>query len=48
MKKFLAFVLFAVATVAQAWEQRAPLPVQACAVHSPYGWAQASRPATPI
>jgi endonuclease G len=48
MKKLLAIVLFAVATVAQAWEQRAPLPVQACQVHSPYGFAQTQRPAQPI
>jgi len=48
MKKLLAFVLFAVATVAQAWEQRAPLPVQSCAVHSPYGFAQTTRQVQPI
>ena len=48
MKKLLAFVLFAVATVAQAWEQRAPLPVQNCQVHSPYGFANTQRQVQPI
>ena len=48
MKKLLAFVLFAVATVAQAWDQRAPLPVQNCQVHSPYGFAQTARQVQPI
>ena len=48
MKKLLLLVLLAVTSVAQAWEQRAPLPVQACAVHSPYGFAQTTRPAAPI
>jgi endonuclease G len=28
-----------------AWEQRAPLPTQACQVHSPYGFAVTQRPA---
>jgi endonuclease G len=47
MKKFLlALVLFA--TQAFAWDQRPPLPVQACQVHSPYGFAQTQRPAQPI
>lgn len=31
-----------------AWEQRAPLPPQACQVHSPYGFAATQRPAQPI
>ena len=48
MKKLLAIVLLVTAGLAQAWEQRAPLPVQACAVHSPYGFAQTQRPAQPI
>jgi len=47
MKKFL-LLLALFATQAFAWEQRAPLPVQACAVHSPYGFAQTQRPAQPI
>lgn len=48
MKQLLAIVLLITAGLAQAWEQRAPLPVEACRVHSPYGWAQTQRPAGPI
>jgi len=48
MKKiiFLALALFT--TLSQAWDQRAPNPVQACAVHSPYGFANTQRTAVPI
>ena len=48
MKKLLLTVLLIAASAAQAWDQRPPAPVQACQVHSPYGWAQTSRPAAPI
>lgn len=48
MKKLFALVLFITIGLAQAWDQRAPLPVEACQVHSPYGWAQTARQATPI
>lgn len=48
MKKFLFAVLLAASTLAQAWDQRAPNPVQGCAVHSPYGFAQTQRTAQPI
>jgi endonuclease G len=48
MKKLLALVLLLTAGLAQAWDQRAPNPVQACVVHSPYGFAQTARTATPI
>jgi len=48
MKKLLAIVLLATVGFAQAWEQRAPLPTQACQVHSPYGFAQTKRPVQPI
>ena len=48
MKRLLALVLLITAGLVHAWEQRAPLPVQACAVHSPYGFAQTSRTALPI
>jgi DNA/RNA endonuclease G (NUC1) len=48
MKKLLAIVLLVTAGLAQAWEQRAPLPPQACQVHSPYGFAQTARTAQPI
>lgn len=49
MKKFLLALLLAATSLAShAWEQRPPLPVQACQVHSPYGFAQTQRPAQPI
>ena len=48
MKRLLALVLLVTAGLAHAWEQRAPLPPQACQVHSPYGFAQTARPAQPI
>ena len=48
MKRLLAIVLLFTAGLAQAWEQRAPNPVQACAVHSPYGFATTQRTAQPI
>ena len=47
MKKLLV-LLALFATQAFAWEQRAPNPIQACAVHSPYGFAQTQRTAVPI
>jgi DNA/RNA endonuclease G (NUC1) len=48
MKKLLLLLLTAISLNVSAWEQRAPLPPQACAVHSPYGFAQTKRPAQPI
>lgn len=48
MKKLLFVLLLAVSSLASAWEQRAPLPPQACAVHSPYGFAATQRTAIPI
>jgi len=48
MKQFLFAVLLAASSLAHAWDQRAPLPVQSCAVHSPYGFAQTARTALPI
>jgi endonuclease G len=48
MKKLLFVILLAASSLAQAWDQRAPLPPQACQVHSPWGWAQTTRPAQPI
>jgi endonuclease G, mitochondrial len=48
MQKFLFALLLAASSLAQAWDQRAPLPIQSCQVHSPYGWAQTQRQATPI
>jgi endonuclease G len=48
MKKLLAILALALSTSVFAWDQRAPLPVQACAVHSPYGFAQTQRQVQPI
>jgi len=48
MKKLFALLLLCVSGISYAWEQRPPLPPQACAVHSPYGFAQTQRPAQPI
>jgi DNA/RNA endonuclease G (NUC1) len=48
MKRLFALALLFVVGIAQAWDQRAPNPVQACAVHSPYGFAQTARTAQPI
>jgi endonuclease G len=49
MKKFIS-ILFALvfATQALAWDQREPLPLQSCKIHSPYGFAKTTRPAVPI
>ena len=47
MKKLLLLLLMVVTPVF-AWEQRAPLPPQACQVHSPYGFAATQRAAIPI
>jgi endonuclease G len=48
MKKVLFALLLAASSLAQAWDQRPPLPPQACQVHSPYGFAATQRPAQPI
>ena len=48
MKKLFALLLLVASFAVSAWEQRAPLPVQACQVHSPYGFAQTARPTQPI
>ena len=48
MKKILLALAVFVSANAFAWDQRAPAPVQACQVHSPYGWAQTARTASPI
>ena len=48
MKQLLALVLLVTAGLAQAWDQRAPNPVEQCQVHSPYGFAQTARTAQPI
>jgi endonuclease G len=48
MKKLLVLLVALFALTSNAWEQRPPLPVQACQVHSPYGFAATQRPASPI
>jgi len=48
MKKILTVVLLVTAGLVHAWDQRAPNPVQACAVHSPYGFAIVKRPVQAI
>ena len=48
MKKLLLLLLATISLNSFAWEQRAPLPVQACQVHSPYGFAQTQRQVVPI
>jgi endonuclease G len=40
MKKILTMIVVMLSTNAFAWEQRQPLPLQACQVHSPYGFPQ--------
>jgi len=40
MKKIIISALFLCSTLSHAWEQRPPLPPQACAVHAPYGFPQ--------
>lgn len=47
MKKLLLSLLL-IPSMAFAWTQRAPLPVEACQVHSPYGWSQNSKSVYPI
>jgi len=45
MRKLLLLLALVCSTQVYAWEQRAPLPVQSCQVHSPYGLAQTARQA---
>ena len=48
MKKLFVILLIAFTGLVQAWDQRAPLPVDACKIHSPYGFAATGRTAVPI
>ena len=48
MKKLIAIATVLISTNIFAWDQRAPLPPQACKIHSPYGFAQTARPSQPI
>lgn len=48
MKKIIISLLFLAGINASAWDQRQPLPVQACQVHIPYGFAKTQKTAQPI
>ena len=48
MKKLLTLLLTVVALNAHAWEQRRPLPLDACKVHSPYGFAKMNHELIPV
>ena len=48
MKKLIAIAIALISTNIFAWDQRAPLPPQACQIHSPYGFAQTAKPSQPI
>ena len=48
MKKIVLGLVMLMSLSAQAWDQRAPLPVQQCQVHSPYGFADTQRQVSPI
>jgi endonuclease G len=49
MRRVLWFIaLFALFTTSFAWDQRTPLPQDSCKVHSPYGFAQTTKPVQPI
>ena len=48
MKKLLTILAVMLTSNAFAWDQRIPLPPQACQIHSPYGFAQTQRPSQPI
>jgi endonuclease G, mitochondrial len=48
MKKIITILLATLSLSAFAWDQRPVNPVQACQVHSPYGFAQTQRTAQPI
>jgi endonuclease G len=48
MKKIITTILATLSLSAFAWDQRPPLPVQQCQVHSPYGFAATQRTAQPI
>ena len=43
MKKFVFSILFLIAPGSFAWDQWAPLPINACNIQAPYGFPKASR-----
>ena len=48
MKKLLLILIAALSVSAHAWEQRPPLPLASCKIHSPYGFAQTQKESQPI
>lgn len=48
MRILTTLLLVLLSSTALAWDQRAPLPVEQCQLHSPYGFAQTARTAQPI
>ena len=44
MKKIIALLAFVIPSLSFAWEQKAPLPIQNCAVHAPYGIPTVNKP----
>ena len=48
MKRIITTLILLVSTSVFSWDQRAPLPPQQCAVHSPWGFAATQREAQPI
>lgn len=49
IRKITTILLLTLASShAFAWTQRSPNPIQACQVHSPYGWAKTQRALAPI
>ena len=48
MKHLISIILLAVSSSAFAWDQTAPLAPEKCLSHNPYGWAQSTKPTTPI
>jgi len=48
MKKILIALAMFAGLTAHAWEQRQPLPVNECKIHSPYGFADTKKSLSPI
>jgi endonuclease G len=45
---FLSFVFLFAALPSYSWTQTAPLPIEKCQVHAPYGFPQSARQLTPV
>ena len=48
MKTWISIALLAVSSSAFAWNQTAPLALERCQAHNPYGFPQAAKAVTPI